>query len=77
MKKIFIVHAIDTEGPLFESTNATFKRIYELTGIDFKSKNKATLNNILRKKLNTNKLPKNFYNMFNIHLLNYNYNWKN
>ena len=61
---------------MFESTNATFKRIYELTGIDFKSKNKATLNNILRKKLNTNKLPKNFYNMFNIHLLNYNYNWK-
>jgi len=29
---VFIVHHIDTEGPLFESIEETFKRIYEITG---------------------------------------------
>ena len=34
MKKIvYIVHAIDTEGPLYESTKATFERLESTFGI--------------------------------------------
>ena len=33
-KIVYIVHAVDTEGPLYESTKATFKRIEELFNID-------------------------------------------
>ena len=37
-KTVYIVHAVDTEGPLYESTKATFKRIEELFNIKFKIK---------------------------------------
>jgi len=32
---VFIVHCIDTEGPLDETLQATFTRIYEIFGIKF------------------------------------------
>ena len=31
--KVQIVHAVDTEGPLFESLSATFERLREIFGI--------------------------------------------
>lgn len=33
-KKVYVVHCIDTEGPLFESTEATFERLKEIFGFD-------------------------------------------
>ena len=36
MKEVNIVHAIDTEGPLYEPLNATFERlahVYQVSGI--------------------------------------------
>ena len=34
MKNLYIVHCVDTEGPLYESFNATFERINSIFGID-------------------------------------------
>ena len=34
MAKVYIVHCIDTEGPLYETLDATFNRIQQIFGID-------------------------------------------
>lgn len=47
-KIVLIVHAIDTEGPLYESPEATFERLEELYGVSGLPKNKATIE-LLRK----------------------------
>ena len=46
MKKkiVYIVHVVDTEGPLFESLKSTFKRIEEIFGL----KLKPTKNNLIK-----------------------------
>ncbi len=31
---VYVVHCIDTEGPLYESVDATFERIHEMFGLD-------------------------------------------
>ena len=43
IKKVFIVHAVDTEGPLYESSKATFERANELLNLKIKSQNKNSL----------------------------------
>ena len=42
IKKVFIVHAVDTEGPLYESPKATFQRAKELLNLKIKSQNTKT-----------------------------------
>lgn len=83
--KIFIVHCIDTEGPLHESLNATFERLYEIYGI----KLDATEENLIKlqnKKINLRALTnENLYNSdsietdvaksFSKHLLQLNDSW--
>ena len=32
-KTLYLVHAIDTEGPLYESLEATFERLEKITGV--------------------------------------------
>ena len=32
-KDVYIVHCIDTEGPLYETIDATFERLKEIFGI--------------------------------------------
>jgi len=32
-KTVYIIHTIDTEGPLYEPIEATFERLYDLFGI--------------------------------------------
>lgn len=36
-KTVYIVHAVDTEGPLYESTSATFERLKASFGIELHS----------------------------------------
>ena len=36
MKKVYVVHCIDTEGPLNESLKNTFERIKSIYGIRLK-----------------------------------------
>ena len=47
-KIVYIVHAVDTEGPLYESTKATFKRIEELFNLKFKVKSKKKLEDLFK-----------------------------
>jgi hypothetical protein len=74
-KKIYIVHSVDTEGPLYESQKETFKRIEELCGIKVKNQSSKILNNIIKGNYFTGKLKKKVSKIFNPHLINYNYNW--
>ena len=32
-KRVYVVHCVDTEGPLYESLDATFDRLYSLLGV--------------------------------------------
>lgn len=76
MKKgtIYIVHCIDTEGPLYESLNATFERIRNLTGVDIK----PTKENL--EKVQNGTYPLGGYEevaklAFSKRVLNYNSDW--
>ena len=72
-KTVYIVHAVDTEGPLYESTKATFKRIEELFNIKFKIKNKKKLKELFKGKGIPKKISKKkFFSAINPHLLTYN-----
>ena len=58
MKEIYIVHAVDTEGPLYESLDATFVRLYQLFNLKFKNHTLRQLKRIQEGKdipLNVNK----------------------
>ena len=45
-KSVFIVHCIDTEGPLYESTSATFQRLKDLFAIDVQKLTKSYLDDL-------------------------------
>jgi hypothetical protein len=74
-KEIYIVHSIDTEGPLYESHKATFKRIEELCGIKIKKKSPKILSQIIKGNYFDHKLKKKISKIFNHHLINYNHSW--
>ena len=78
MSEVLIVHAVDTEGPLFESLDAKFQRIYDVYNIDIPSK-KRTIKNlklIKEKKYPLNGKENEVAKMLNSHLTNYNTNIK-
>ena len=74
-KELYIVHSVDTEGPLYESQKATFKRIEELCGIKISKQSSKILKSILEGYYFTGKLKNRISKIFNPHLINYNYNW--
>ena len=77
MSEIFLVHAVDTEGPLNESWKATFNRIEELFGLKIKIKSIEELNKLLSgKKIPSGVNQKIFKKTINNHLIKYNKNWK-
>lgn len=53
MKKVYVVHCIDTEGPLFESREATFLRLKEIFGIELEP-TKDNLRKIQNQELDLN-----------------------
>ena len=53
MKHINVVHLVDTEGPLHEPLNITFRRINEIFGLRIKPTQK-NLSKILDKTINLN-----------------------
>jgi hypothetical protein len=75
MKIVYIVHAVDTEGPLYESLSAKFERIKDLFGIDVKKKNLKNFKKIKKKKLFYKNKKIEIGEIFNEHLNNYNENW--
>lgn len=70
-KKVFIVHAVDTEGPLTETYNETIKRFNYIIKPKIKINNKSQLFKALDVKNFNKKIQKNF----NPHLLKYNNSW--
>ncbi len=70
-----IVHAIDTEGPLYESLNATFKRLSDLFQINGISHTKKNLSKLRNSEFDLKGKEKIVASMLNSHLLNYNDNW--
>lgn len=75
-KEIFFVHAIDTEGPLYESLDAKFERIKNIYNIDIKDKTIENLQKIKNKQINLNGKEVEISNMLSSHLTNYNDDWE-
>lgn len=74
-KIVYIVHSIDTEGPLYESLDAKFERIKDLFGIDNIERNLKNLEKLKNKKINLNGIENKVANILNSHLSNYNDDW--
>ncbi len=75
IKNVYIVHAVDTEGPLYESPKATFERARELLNINTKDYSLANLKKLKNGIGYTGKLKKKIQKIFNSHLIEYNTNW--
>lgn len=73
-KIVHLVHCIDTEGPLKESLNQTFDRLYNIYGIRLKP-SRENLIKIQNKKFKFNGLENEISNTFKAGLLNYNDTW--
>lgn len=72
---MFIVHCVDTEGPLNESLAATFERLESIYSI----KMQPTRENLLalqEKKIDLGGLEQDVAHTFSKHLLNYNNSWE-
>ena len=74
MKKIYIVHCIDTEGPLNETLEATFERLKHIYHLDL-TPNEETLKKLQNKELDLNGIEESVKNTLDPHFLNYNNNW--
>lgn len=74
MAIVYVVHCIDTEGPLNESLEATFSRIKEFSGISFEP-SYETLYKIQRKELNLGDKDEMLAEIFSERLLAYNRTW--
>lgn len=75
-KEIYFVHAIDTEGPLYETLDAKFDRIKDVYNIDIKERTEENLNKIKQKKIDLGGKENDIALMLSGHLTNYNDNWK-
>jgi hypothetical protein len=74
-KTVYVVHCVDTEGPLYESIEATFERLKEIFGISGIKPTKENLRKIQNCKLDLNGLEQKVAEVFSEKLLNYNDDW--
>lgn len=74
MADVYVVHCIDTEGPLHESLEATFGRIKDVCGIEL-NPSIETLHDIQDGKLELNGYEKMLSMAFSKRLLDYNDDW--
>ena len=74
-KIVYIVHCVDTEGPLYESISATFERLKEVFNIKIKP-TRQNLRKLKLKKIFLNGKENAVANLLSSHLINYNDNWK-
>lgn len=72
---LYIVHCIDTEGPLFEDLEATFDRLQSIFGIKLKPSVK-TLIELQNKKIDLGGIEEAVAKCFAPSLLKYNTNWE-
>jgi len=75
MKTFYIVHCVDTEGPLHESLKATFERLKHIYHLDLKP-SKNLLTKLQKRLVDLGGLEESVQNSLDPKLLNYNNNWK-
>jgi hypothetical protein len=74
-KILYVVHCVDTEGPLDETIDATFIRLKELFGVDLPA-TKDNLAKIQLKQLDLGGIENSVAECFSPELLNYNSSWE-
>ena len=74
-KHIYFVHAVDTEGPLYESLEAKFNRIKNVYNIDIESKTEENLKRIKNREMSLGGMENEIAQMLSGHLTNYNDDW--
>ena len=67
---VYVVHCIDTEGPLYESIEVTFQRLKEIFGLDLKP-NQATLKKLQNAEIDLGGIEQAVQRVVNPDLLNY------
>jgi hypothetical protein len=72
---VLIVHAVDTEGPLYESLDATFDRLADIYGLTDLPRSRETLEQLQDGKLDLGGLEAEVAKTLNGHLLRYNDTW--
>jgi hypothetical protein len=73
-KILYVVHCIDTEGPLNETIEATFERLKHIFHIDL-NPSKENLIKLQNKEIDLNGKEESIKSTLNPHLLNYNNSW--
>ena len=73
-KIVYVVHCIDTEGPLNESLKATFERLKHIYHLNFKP-SKITLKKLQKGQLDLKGLEDSVKQTLNPEILNYNNSW--
>lgn len=71
---VYVVHCIDTEGPLFESLEATFQRLQELFGLQLTC-SRRTLKLLQEQQIDLNGIESDVAHVISPKLLNYNSSW--
>ena len=71
---VYVVHCIDTEGPLYESIEVTFQRLKEIFGLDLKP-NQATLKKLQNAEIDLGGIEQAVQRVVNPDLLNYMDTW--
>lgn len=74
-KTVYVVHCIDTEGPLAESLQATFQRAKEIFGLVLEP-SVETLQKLQRCELDLGGIEKEVAKVFDPKLLGYHQNWQ-
>ena len=69
------LHAIDTEGPLYENIEATFERIEEVIGVFNLPRDEKTLSLLKSQKIDLNGKESEVKNLLSDHRLNYMDSW--
>lgn len=73
---VLVVHAIDTEGPLYESLDATFGRLRDLYGVDGLPRTRDTLDRLKRREIPLGaEIEEQVARTLNGHLLDYMDTW--
>ena len=74
-KIVYIVHAVDTEGPLYESLDAKFERLEELFGVKDVARTEENFCRLQNGKIDLGGREKDVMAVFSGHLMNYNDSW--
>ena len=72
---LYVVHCVDTEGPLNESLKKTFQRLKSIFGISIKPTQKNLIK-IQNRKIDFGKNTDTVAKVFSKQLMNYNNSWK-